>query len=294
VSDRLLLISPVRNEGENVERTVRSVLAQTRPPDLWIVVDDASDDDTLERLRALEGEAGFLRVLEAPQKRDNHDAVDRLAVAAEAIAFNWALAGAAGENFTHVAKLDGDVELPPEYYERMLSSMRADPKLGIVGGTLIEQTGGRWKRIPIPDHHVHGAVKLYTRDCFEAIGGIHERLGWDTIDETYARMYAYRTYTHRDVVARHLRPAASAGGRLRGRARHGRCAYIAGYGGLWSTLRSAKIAATASPPVASGAAFLYGYAEAAARSVSRVEDERYLEFVRAELRGRMRGALRPK
>ena len=39
----------------------------------------------------------------------------------------------------------------------------------------------------IPGNHVHGAVKCYTRACFETIGGVQERLGWDTIDETYAR-----------------------------------------------------------------------------------------------------------
>ena len=29
---------------------------------------------------------------------------------------------------------------------------------------------------------MRGALKLYSRECFVAIGGIEERLGWDTID----------------------------------------------------------------------------------------------------------------
>src|SRR5688500_5377712 len=86
------------------------------------------------------------------------------------------------------------------------------------------------KDVPIPDYHVHCALKLYTRECFAAIGGMKEGLGWDTIDETYARMNGFRTRSLATVVARHHRPAGSAPGTLRGRARAGRCAYIVRYG----------------------------------------------------------------
>ena len=46
----------------------------------------------------------------------------------------------------------------------------------------------------------------YTRACFEAIGGVQERLGWDTIDETYARMRGFKTRSFTDLVAVHHRP----------------------------------------------------------------------------------------
>ena len=53
---------------------------------------------------------------------------------------------------------------------------------------------GRMATMPIPPLHVHGALKCYTRECLEAIGGVQEsRLGWDAIDETYARMRGFRT-----------------------------------------------------------------------------------------------------
>ena len=57
---RILIISPVRNEAAHIERVVRSVAAQELPPARWIVVDDGSDDGTLEILRRLEPEVPFL------------------------------------------------------------------------------------------------------------------------------------------------------------------------------------------------------------------------------------------
>ena len=47
---RYCLISPCRNEGEYLRRTLDSVLNQSLPPTLWVVVDDGSTDDTPEIL----------------------------------------------------------------------------------------------------------------------------------------------------------------------------------------------------------------------------------------------------
>jgi poly-beta-1,6-N-acetyl-D-glucosamine synthase len=284
----LLLITPVRNEAAHVARTARAVAAQTRPPEAWIVVDDGSTDGTAELLHALAAEIGFMRVLATPS---GHTRVgpDRLALAAEARAFNWALDQVELAEYDYVAKLDGDIELPPEYFERLLERFHEDPSLGIAGGMLLEPAGDEWRRQRVPEYHVRGALKLYRRECFEAIGGMQERLGWDTIDETYARLRGFATRSFSDVVARHHRPEATAEGTLRGRARHGQCAYILHYGLPWVVLRSVKEAASW-PPGLSGAAFLYGYLRSAVRREPRVDDAEFRRLVRRELRGRLRPA----
>ena len=287
---RLLVVSPVRNEAAHLERVAAAMAAQTRPPDEWVVVDDGSDDGTAELLGSLAAEVPFMRVVSPQAERPSAAGVDRLALAAAPRAFNAGLARAGGD-FTHVAKLDGDVELPPDYYEVLLSRFTDDERLGIACGDLIEPAGAEWVRLAIPPHHVHGALKLYSRECLEAIGGVQERLGWDTIDETYARMRAFRTRSFPDLVARHHRPVATASGALRGRARHGRCAWIAHFGFAWVALRGVKVGLRMRPRGISGFAFVGGYLEAAARRVPRVEDPEFRRFVRAELRGRMRAAL---
>jgi glycosyltransferase involved in cell wall biosynthesis len=286
---RLLVVSPVRNEAAHLERVVAAMAAQTRPPDEWVVVDDGSDDGTGELLESLAPAVPFMRVVTAEERLDPAE-VDRLALAAAPRAFNVGVTHSHGE-FTHVAKLDGDVELPPEYYEVLLSRFAADPELGIACGDLIEPIGPEWERLAIPPHHVHGALKLYSRQCLGAIGGVQERLGWDTIDETYARMHDFRTRSYPDLVARHHRPVATASGALRGRARHGRCAYIAHFGLGWVLLRGVKVGIKMRPRGISGLAFVFGYLQAAAKRVPRVEDREFRRFVRHELRGRLRAAL---
>ena len=183
-------------------------------------------------------------------------------------------------------KLDGDIELRPTTCESCWSGLRRST-LGLAGGVLDEpMPEGGLRRIRVPSHHVHGALKCYSHECFEAIGGVQERLGWDTIDETYARMRGFATVSFTDLVSIHHRPWGTADGALRGRARLGECAYITHYPALWVTLRSLKVACN-SPKGVSGVAFLFGYVRAALRRTERVEDPSYRRFTRRELRRRM-------
>jgi biofilm PGA synthesis N-glycosyltransferase PgaC len=289
MSQRLLVVSPVHNEAPHIESVARALAAQQRPPDAWIVVDDASTDGTFERLRELELAFDFLTVLRAPVAPDGDD---RLALANEIRAFNYGLQSVDLGSFTHVAKLDGDVELPPEWYAVLLERFAADPTLGIACGQLEEGLEGARGIIPIPPHHVHGAVKLYSLPCFTKIGGLQPRLGWDTIDETYARMHGFSTCSFPDPVAIHHRPFATRDGALRGRARHGACAYIAHQSLPWVAARAVKVG-RARPVGVGGGAFLYGYLRAAVDGTARVEDPALRRFVRRELRSRVWRAVAP-
>ncbi len=290
---RILLISAVHNEAEHIVEVARAVEAQTRPPDLWLVVDDDSDDGTLERLRELEPEIGFMRVLAVPSGLTSA-AGDRLAAAAVERAFDWALGTVEWGSFSHIGKLDGDTLLPPDYLEEMLERFEADPGLGVAGGALTEPSENGWRVVPTPADQATGLARIYRRECFEEIGGIPERLGSDPITVTYARMRGYGARTFADLPVRHLRPMGTRQGVLRGRARHGATHYIVGYGFLWAVLRSLMLAVRSRPVLLGGAAFLYGYLRAALGPTERVDDEEFRAFARAEQRRRLRGALARK
>jgi poly-beta-1,6-N-acetyl-D-glucosamine synthase len=291
MEQKLLIISPVRNEADHLELVARSFERQTRPPDAWLLVDDHSDDGTFKLARRLAAEIPFISVVQAPEF-EPVDPRDRLASAAAPRTFNAGLASVDWKQYTHIAKFDGDMELPPNYLERILGEFAADPRLGMAGGLRTEKVRGHWRLEKVPtEHHVNGALKCYSRPCFEAIGGIQERLGWDTIDEVQARMHGFRTQSFDDLVAIHHRPWASADGTLRGRARYGAAAYILRYPAYWVALRSLKIAASR-PEVISGLAFFYGYLRAAVRRTPRVESPGFKRAVRRETRGRVLSMMR--
>ncbi len=292
MEQRLLVVSPVRNEAAHIEGVARALEAQTRQPDMWIVVDDQSTDDTPEILARLAEQLDFMRVIHSPPETGEEAPKDRLAVAKPPRAFNRGLRGAEWQTFTHIAKLDGDTELSPRYYELLLAEFAGDPRLGLAGGVMLERDGADWakREQAASGYHVRGPLKCYTRECLEAIGGIQERLAWDDLDEVYARMRGYETRSIPHLVVRHHRQSASADGILRGRARHGQCAYIVHFTLPWVTMRAFKVARER-PRVVSGAAFLYGYLKAMLVRVPQVEDPEFRKFVRRELRHRERAEL---
>jgi glycosyltransferase involved in cell wall biosynthesis len=292
MAPRLLIVSPVRNEASHIERVALALDGQTRRPDLWIVVDDQSTDETPQILARLAERLDFMSVMQSPRGSDDAPK-DRLALGIEARSFNAGLNSVPWGTFTHIAKLDGDIELPPRYFELLLDEFAHDSALGLAGGVLRERDGEGWARgvgDSESDYHVRGALKCYTRDCLRAIGGIEERMAWDTIDEVYARMRGYNTRTMSQLIALHHRPCASADGLLRGRARGGRGFYIAQYSLAWVLARAVKTASER-PVGLSGLAFLAGYLWAGVTGVPRVDDPEFRAFVRRERGARVRRAL---
>jgi glycosyltransferase involved in cell wall biosynthesis len=180
--ERLLIVTPVRDEASNLRDVAEAMAAQSRPPDEWIVVDDRSTDGTRALATQLALEIPFMRVVVVTAVEAERPP-DRLVSGAPARAFNLGLTAAA-PTWDFAGKIDGDIVLPREYFERLLDEFHRNPELGIAGGQVAERFGdGPWRRVPVPSHHVNGPVKLYRRACFEGIGGVREQLGWDTIDE---------------------------------------------------------------------------------------------------------------
>ena len=288
LDERLVIISPVRNEASHLPDVIKAMAAQTRRPDEWIAVDDGSDDGTREILERAASELPFLRVLCAPPDGVPEGA-DRLAHAAAPRVFNYGISRAS--EFTHVGKLDGDIELPPDYFERLLAKFREHPKLGIAGGIVVEQRAGTWVMHGTSQiEHVRGALRVYSRECLEAVGGVRETLGWDGIDVLLARSSGYWTQSFPELVARHHRPTGTAQGRMRGHLRWGRCQYVQGYPAYWVAARAVKVSA-APPRVVSGFAYLAGYGHAAFRRLPRFDEDGYRAHLRGELRARARKKL---
>jgi poly-beta-1,6-N-acetyl-D-glucosamine synthase len=282
---RVLLLTTAYNDARFCDALCDGVMSQTRRPDRWVIVDDGSTDATFEVLRRRTSDADWITLLR--RERVDERIPDRLAVAAVPRSLNWALAGIDWRQYTHIGKLDADVQLSSGFLERLLGDFARDPLLGMTGALLTERHGGRWRDVAQPPTHAPPPARLYSRACFADSGGFRERLGWDTIDEVYARMRGYATRVNADVRVRHLRVQGVADGRLRGRARHGTCAWIAHYPASFVLLRSLKVAVRFAPWGIAGLAFLWGYFGAALRRVPRVEDGAFRRHVHSELRARL-------
>jgi hypothetical protein len=105
-----------------------------------------------------------------------------------------------------VVKLDADVSLEPDYFERLLDAFADDKRLGIASGTAYELEAGEWRPRFGTGTSVWGAVRAYRRDCLADVSPLIERMGWDTVDEHRAWIKGWNTRTIADLPFRHHRP----------------------------------------------------------------------------------------
>lgn len=259
----MAVIVPFLNEERCLDVLLRSIAAQTRPPDRLLLVDDGSTDGSHAVATAFAAQRAGTKVLRRPARAAD---ADRLARAHELRAFKWAVAQLE-EPWDVVGKLDADLELPPATFEVLEQALEDDPLLGLTG-TFLREKGldGTVRRLRIASDHVHGATKFYRRPCWDAISPIPEILGWDTIDEVTARLRGWRTHSLAvpggDPL--HLRPRGTHDGMLRAYRRWGECAWGIGEAPLHVALLTLR-EMRARPRVQGAANYAAGWAWAGLR-----------------------------
>ena len=282
---KLAVVCCFLNEEEFLERSLESLGAQTRQPDELLLVDDGSQDGSAARAEAFAARHAWARVLRRPPRSD--DGPDRLADAAEMRAFSWAV-GHLQQGWDAVGKLDADMELTPGTLAAVEQAFEADPALGMTGPFIAEPgADGRPERKPCGPEHVEGSTKFYRRECYDQIAPLPPFLGWDTIDESRARLRGWATHSIAvpDGDPLHMRPMGAHDGRLRAFRRWGLCAYAYGAHPAHVVAYAGRLARQR-PLGVGGASYLAGWVGAAARRVPRAEPE-LREFVRRDQWQRM-------
>jgi poly-beta-1,6-N-acetyl-D-glucosamine synthase len=274
---RHLIVSPCRDEQQYMRQTLDSVCEQTCPPSLWIIVDDGSSDDTPQILAQYAARYPFLRIVTRTDR-------GRRSVGPGVIdAFYAGIEGVDLAEFEFVTKLDLDLDLPKDYFERLIALMRSDARLGSCSGKpyYLDSSGTRcleW----CDDEIVVGMVKFYRVQCFQEIGGFIRQVMWDGIDSHRCRMLGWlaRSIHDENLMFEHLRPMGSSDrSLLRGRTRHGAGQYFMGTS--WAYLLASAARRLAQPPFVLGAlSITWGYVAAWLRSEPRYEDLDFRGFLR--------------
>lgn len=185
---KYVLVTPARNEQAFLQATIEGVLAQTVRPLRWVIVDDRSSDRTAEIVQAYLPQYEFIRLLRVTGEDTRH-------FGKKAAAFNAGLELLQDVDYEFIGNLDADIKLPPEYYENILEAFRGDPGLGLAGGTVCSRTGDRFVEDDGAPDSVPGAIQLFRKACFHAVGGKYQQLelgGIDAAAEILARMNGWK------------------------------------------------------------------------------------------------------
>ena len=222
-----------RNEADNLVRLASSLLRQTRSPAEWIIVDTGSDDGTLEVARKLAASHPWVHVELGAHAADFRRG-GRIARAVEIGA------SALCEPVPDVViKVDADVSMASDHFDRLLTAFEQEPALGIASGSRFECRRGRWRQQFVTGTAVEAQVRAYRWACFQAVTPFEERIGWDGIDEIQANLRGWSTRVIGDLPFLHHRAiGAREARRWQVWKDQGESSYYLGYRPIYLVLRA--------------------------------------------------------
>jgi len=260
-----------------MRRTLDSVVAQSLPPTLWVIVDDGSSDDSVAIIHEYMQAHDWIRLVQVPDR--GHRAVGPGVIRA----FEAGLETVALEDFQYLCKLDLDLDLPPRYFETLVARMSDDARIGTCSGKPYIRRNGKLVSERRGDEMSVGMTKFYRRTCFEEIGGFVPEVMWDAIDCHKARQLGWRavSWDDPDLNFEHLRPMGSSQTSIyTGRRRHGFGQYFMGSDPLYF-LATAVFRALEPPYILGGLSMLQGYLGAWIRGERQLGDPELRAFIRA-------------
>lgn len=197
---RHVIIVPAYNEAENIGRLIKSIIDQTRRPDLLVIVDDGSSDNTAEIVLSYAKATPWVTLVRKKEK-GKHQPGGKVIQA-----FNAGLNTIQLEQFDLISKFDADLAFEPDYLERIQEAFVSDAYLGLVGGICQIRQKDRWVYENLSDKtHVRGPIKTYSTECFRQIGGLTPILGWDTIDTFKIMYFGFSIKVIQELRVKHYR-----------------------------------------------------------------------------------------
>jgi glycosyltransferase involved in cell wall biosynthesis len=192
------VIIPVFNQSQFLAETIASVLAQTRPADEIIVVDDVSTDNPASIV------SKFKNVQLLVHSKNQHVAAAR----------NTGLKHC---STSHVVFLDGDDRLLPDALKAGLACFAARPEYAFVygghreiseGGSVISSDiyrpikGDPYTSLLCRNPAGPPATAMFRRDCALAVGGYDDTLRlWEDYDIYLRLAQRYPAASHPTIVA---------------------------------------------------------------------------------------------
>ena len=270
---KIYCVIPTYNEERFIAQTLESLVNQTFIPEKIVVVNDNSTDGTAEIVEAFTKKYAFIEQV-------HHVSESKHLPGSKVIrAFQKGFEELDSE-FDIVVKLDSDLILPKNYFEKIVAVFQSDHQVGMVGGVAYIEKKGRWILENLTDKdHVRGAFKAYRKKCFEEIGGLKPAMGWDTVDELLGRFYKWKIVVLPNLVVKHLKPTGSTYAK-RASYKQGEAFYTLGYGFWITIIASLKLSILKRKPLLF-IDYLKGFFKAKVNGKSLLVTEEQAKFIRA-------------
>jgi glycosyltransferase involved in cell wall biosynthesis len=284
LAPQYVLMTAAHNEESFIEKTIKSVLAQTVLPKRWVIVSDGSTDGTDEIVDSFANQHRFISFmkLERPAGRD---------FGSKGIALKEGCKLLEGVSFEFIGNIDADIVVEPTYFDTLIHRFERDTQLGMAAGFVFEEQNGEFRSRPANrvDSIPHGA-QLVRRACYEAIGGysVFRYGGEDWYAQQCAKIKGWHVEAIPGLKIFHARHTGAASGLLRRHFRAGQSDYSFGSDPVFELLKC--VLRVPEKPWLLGAMVRFlSFTWCSIRRQERPVSKDFVAFLRGEQRAKVRG-----
>ena len=197
-----VIVTPAKNEEQNIPRLVQTVAKQTLLPIAWILVNDKSTDNTVEvfnkEINKYDSLINVKIYVIENQTTDMTYGLGKKYSSVVKFGFDF-LNGLKDFEYYFIALLDSDVFPESNYYEFLIKKLLENKKLGIVsGGTQIEIETK--KKLSFSKTHAAGMMRVWRKECLKQTG-YYPSISQDAVSEARAIMMGWKVRSYKEKYA---------------------------------------------------------------------------------------------
>ena len=173
---RIIVITPAKNEERFISYCIKSIIQQSIKPDCYIIVDDASDDNTFAIASTYAKKYPWIKVFQLKHKNNRNVGAGVAKVLIHVLK-------TLKENWDIVIKVDADTILEKKYIEKIINMFLDDSKLGVASGTVVGE---------ISDIDQPRGTGMAIRKVIWEKANLKPIIGWDSYLKLISSMYGFK------------------------------------------------------------------------------------------------------
>ncbi|MFH1590690.1 MAG: glycosyltransferase family 2 protein [archaeon] len=270
------VIMPVKNEEDSVSDSIDTIIEQTHEPIELVIVNDGSTDATPEIIAGKANTSDNITIVELPEGEWD-------------LGIHYAKVCISGFNklldhkpeLDYIGLVDADILLPKNYFEKIIKEFTTNSSLGIAGGPIkMPNRKGEWVTDHTPREFVHGANRIWRRQCFDETGGYIPTYCPDSVSNAKARIRGWQLEIIPDLECVQVRETSTGNGLWNGYANIGRAKHFLNANKLYVLLKGVQYLMKA--PHYPGIAYFLAYANDVIRRVDKIPDEEIRNYYRKD------------
>ncbi|MFP3975813.1 MAG: DegT/DnrJ/EryC1/StrS family aminotransferase [Dehalococcoidia bacterium] len=276
---RYVLVTPAKDEEDNLPNLIDSVVNQDIKPVAWFIVDDASTDRTQQIVRDASVQYPWIHLVTLTQEH-TYDLGEHYSMVCMK-GFEAALhcCEDAGQQVDYIALSDTDMIYPKGYFANCIRFLQNNPEFGIVSGTVLVRQDGETaaseeRRIPLGNKVPRGTGRVWRWEAFVQTGGYILTRSPDTVSNVMAQLKGWGIRELSDVACFQTRGTSAKNGVWPGYFNRGQRHYYVGMNPLQILNAMIALIIIARPKncVIKALALFCGYAKSFIRRDERLQD----------------------